>query len=319
MLRIGVLGAGYLGSIHLKLLKESSQYHLVGFYDPNVSKEKKIYQQYDCIQFTEIDKLIAAVDVVDIVTPTLSHYDMAVLALEKKRHIFIEKPIANSIEKAESIILLAEKNNCLGQVGHIERFNPSFIAVQKNIQNPMFIECHRLAEFNSRGTDVSVVLDLMIHDIDIILSIVPSDIASISASGVKVISKTPDIANARIVFKNNCVANLTASRISLKKMRKIRLFQKDAYISIDLLEKTGEIIKMKPISEKTKEDAMILQNAEGEKKEIYFEIPNINKKNALLNELESFASAIQNKTTPLVSLKDGVKALKVADKIIRCF
>jgi len=306
MLKIGVLGAGHLGSIHLQLLKESALYNLVGFYDPNIPNGKKKAEEYNCIQFDEVISLIDAVDVVDIVTPTLSHYDMAVLALKKKRDIFIEKPIANNLSKAESIVRLAKKNNCLGQVGHVERFNPAFVATRDSIQNPMFIECHRLAEFNPRGTDVSVVLDLMIHDIDIILSVVPSDVASISASGVKVISQTPDISNARIVFKNGCVANLTASRISLKNMRKMRFFQKDAYLSIDLLEKTGEVIKMKSISEKTKTDAMILQNAEGEKKEIYFEMPSIQKANALLEELESFARAIKNKTTPLVSLKDGL-------------
>jgi predicted dehydrogenase len=207
----------------------------------------------------------------------------------------------------------------LGQVGHVERFNPAFKAVKDSITHPMFIESHRLAEFNPRGTDVPVVLDLMIHDIDILLSIVKSKVKSVSASGVAVISSTPDIANARIEFENGCVANLTASRISLKKMRKTRFFQKDAYIAVDFLEKSVEVVKMKAAPEKPEDFAMILQNAEGEKKQIYFENPPIEDSNAILDELETFAQAINNQKEPIVSLENGTAALDLAYQVIQAY
>ena len=207
----------------------------------------------------------------------------------------------------------------MGQVGHVERFNPAFIAAKDMIISPMFIECHRLAEFNPRGTDVPVVLDLMIHDIDIILSVVDSPVKNVHASGVSVISETPDIANARIEFENGCVANLTASRISMKNMRKSRFFQKDAYISVDFLEKKSEIVRMKDVPDQPDEFAMILQNAEGVKKQIYFDNPEVTPNNAILDELESFANAIENNTKPVVSLRQGTNALRVAQQIIDCF
>ena len=258
-------------------------------------------------------------DVVDIVTPTLSHYTCAIKAITKGKHIFIEKPITNTVEEAEHIRLLVSENNLKGQVGHVERFNPAFKAVKNDIQSPMFIETHRLAEFNPRGTDVPVVLDLMIHDIDIILSVVKSPVKNITASGVSVISETPDIANARIEFENGCVANLTASRISMKNMRKSRFFQKDAYISVDFLEKQVEVVKMKDAPETPGDFDMVLQNAEGVKKQIYFENPEIAPNNAILDELESFADAINNNTKPVVTLRDGTEALRVAYQIIDCF
>ena len=316
MIKAGVLGAGHLGKIHLRLLNESDRYEFLGFYDPDkknaqiLSKEKG-YKYYDTPE-----ALVKAVDMVDIVTPTLSHHEMAMLALKNGNHIFIEKPIANNVDEANEITALAKAKNLLGQVGHVERFNPAFKAAISSITQPMFIESHRLSEFNPRGTDVPVVLDLMIHDIDIILSLVKSPIKSVSASGVSVISATPDIANARIEFENGCVANLTASRISLKMMRKTRFFQKDAYISVDFLEKNVEIVKMKDAPKELTDFAMILQNAEGKKKQIYFENPKIENSNAILEELESFADAIENQTTPIVSLENGTKALEVANIII---
>ena len=245
MLKVGVLGAGHLGKIHLKLLQQSSKYQLIGFYDPSEENAKKVAEEFGYTSYNSIDELIDAVDVVDIVTPTLSHFECAKNAIEKGRHIFIEKPIAKTILEAEAIKTLASQYHVKGQVCHVERFNPAFTAVKDMIDNPMFIETHRLAEFNPRGTDVPVVLDLMIHDIDIILSVVKSKVKNIHASGISVISETPDIANARIEFENGCVANLTSSRISMKNMRKTRFFQKDAYISVDLLEKKAEVVKMK--------------------------------------------------------------------------
>ncbi|NER13326.1 Gfo/Idh/MocA family oxidoreductase [Leptobacterium flavescens] len=319
MLKAGVLGAGHLGKIHLRLLQQSEKYELVGFYDPDQQNAGKIQEEFGYNSFSSLDELIDAVDVVDIVTPTLSHYDCAVQAIGKGKHIFIEKPIANSVEEAEKLIKLASDHGVKGQVGHVERFNPAFISVKDKISNPMFIETHRLAEFNPRGTDVPVVLDLMIHDIDIILSVVDSKVKSINASGVSVISKSPDIANARIEFENGCVANLTASRISLKNMRKSRFFQRDAYISVDFLEKKVEVVKMKDAPEVPDEFALVLQNAEGEKKQIYFENPKIDANNAILDELETFADAIKNNTTPIVTLTQGTEALKVAKEIISSF
>ena len=319
MLKAGVLGAGHLGKIHLKLLQQSNKYDLIGFYDPSTENALKVSEEFGYRSFNSIDELINEVDVVDIVTPTLSHFECAKQAIENGCHIFIEKPITKTVIEAEAIRTLASQKHVMGQVGHVERFNPAFTAVKNMITNPMFIECHRLAEFNPRGTDVPVVLDLMIHDIDIILSIIDSPVKNVHASGVTVISETPDIANARVEFENGCVANLTASRISMKNMRKSRFFQKDAYISIDFLEKKSEVVRMKDVPEHPDEFAMILQNAEGVKKQIYFDNPEITPNNAILDELESFAEAINNNTKPIVSLSQGTNALRLAQRIIDCF
>lgn len=316
MLKVGVLGAGHLGKIHLRLLKQSEKYELVGFYDPFEDNANKVAAEFGYKKFDTIAELIAAVDVVDIVTPTLSHHDCAVEVIKAGKHVFIEKPISNTVTEAEEIISLAKEYNVKGQVGHVERFNPAFTAVKDQILNPMFIETHRLAEFNPRGTDVPVVLDLMIHDIDAILSVVKSKVKSVHASGVSVLSQSPDISNARIEFENGCVANITSSRISMKNMRKSRFFQKDAYISVDYLDKVCEIVKMKDAPEVPGDFDMILQNAEGEKKQIYFDNPTVEPNNAILDELNAFADAINNNTTPIVTLEDGTEALRVAYMII---
>jgi len=316
MLKVGVLGAGHLGKIHLRLLKESTKYELVGFYDENTEYADKIAAEFGYKRFDTIAKLIHAVDVIDIVTPTLSHYKCAKVAIKSSKHVFIEKPIATTVEEAEEIIALANEYNVKGQVGHVERFNPAFKAVKDKIENPMFIETHRLAEFNPRGTDVPVVLDLMIHDIDAILSVVKSKVKSVNASGVSVLSDSPDISNARIEFENGCVANITSSRISMKNMRKSRFFQKDAYISVDYLDKVCEVVKMKDAPEVPGDFDMILQNAEGVKKQIYYDNPSVEPNNAILDELESFADAINNNTTPVVTLEQATDALRVAYQII---
>ncbi|NNK83862.1 MAG: Gfo/Idh/MocA family oxidoreductase [Flavobacteriaceae bacterium] len=319
MLKAGVLGAGHLGKIHLRLLNQSDKYNLVGFYDADPKNAKKVEEEFGYTYFNTIEALIDAVDVVDIVTPTLSHYDCAIQAINKGKHIFIEKPITKTVEEAERIRELLAEKNLKGQVGHVERFNPAFLAIKDKLDKPMFIETHRLAEFNPRGTDVPVVLDLMIHDIDIILSVVNSKVVNVQASGVSVISNSPDIANARLEFENGCVANLTASRISLKNMRKTRFFQKDAYISVDFLEKICEVVKMKNAPKNPGDFDMILQNAEGIKKQIYFDNPEVSSNNAILDELETFADAINNNTKPIVTLQDGTEALRVATQIINCF
>ena len=314
-LKAGILGAGHLGKIHLRLLHQSEKFDLIGFYDENQSVRESITKEYGFKAFESAAALIDAVEVVDIVTPTLYHHKLAKQAIEEGKHIFIEKPITQTVAQAEELIALADKNNVLGQVGHVERFNPAFLAVKDHINDSMFIETHRLAEFNPRGTDVPVVLDLMIHDIDTVLSVVDSPVKNISASGVSIISETPDIANARIEFENGCVANLTASRISLKNMRKARFFQKDAYISIDYFAKKVEVVKMHDAPEKVGDFDMVLENAEGKKKRIYFDNPEVPEVNAILMELECFADAIVNGTAVIVPLTQGKNALDVALQI----
>ncbi len=319
MLKVGVIGAGHLGKIHLRLLQASEKYELVGFFENDSKTATDVEKEFGYKKFDSYDALLDQIDVIDIVTPTLNHFNCAKLAIEKGIHVFIEKPITNTVDEANQLITLAEDHHVKGQVGHVERFNPAFTAVQDQLSNPMFIETHRLAEFNPRGTDVPVVLDLMIHDIDIILKAVNSKVVDISASGVSVISASPDIANARLAFENGCVANLTASRISLKNMRKSRFFQKDAYISVDFLEKTSEVVKMETQIGEPGDFDMVLENAEGIKKRILFERPDVASNNAILDELNSFADAINQDTMPIVSLRDGTEALRIAHEIIKCF
>jgi hypothetical protein len=319
MLKAGVLGAGHLGKIHLKLLQQSTKYELVGFYDASKKASEQIVNEFGYTSFPTMESLIDASDMVVVVTPTSKHFECAEKVIKAGKHLFIEKPITQTVAEAEQIRDLAKQQKVRGQVGQVERFNPAFMAIKDKIHNPMFIETHRLAEFNPRGTDVSVVLDLMIHDIDAILSVVKSEVKAVSASGVSVISETPDIANARIEFENGCVANLTASRISLKKMRKARFFQRDAYISVDFLEKKCEVVKMKDAPTEIDDFAMVLTNAEGIKKQIYFENPKVENNNAILDELESFYEAIKADRTPEVSLQQGTEALRVAMMIIENF
>jgi len=318
MLKIGVLGAGHLGKIHIKCIRGIRDYELVGFYDPNPETAAKVESEFGLKKFNSLSEIIDVVDVVDIVTPTVSHFDCASESLKKSKHVFIEKPIVATPQQASELIKIANEANVKVQVGHVERYNPAFLAAQPIISNPMFIETHQLAQFNPRGTDVPVILDLMIHDIDIVLSVVKSNVKKISASGVPIVSDTPDIANARIEFDNGCVANLTASRISLKNMRKSRFFQRDAYIAVDFLEKDIEIVKIKDL-EKEPDDpfAMVLNLGEGKGlKEILMEKPKILPNNAIMMELERFAAAIQNNAVPDVTINDGYHALNVAYKIL---
>ncbi|MFN2430261.1 MAG: Gfo/Idh/MocA family protein [Cryomorphaceae bacterium] len=317
MLKIGVLGAGHLGKIHIKLCKEIEAFELVGFYDPDKAVATETAQKFGVKKFDSMDDLIAAVDVVDIVTPTLNHYDCASRALKQSRHIFIEKPVTNTIDEAKSLMSLAAEANVKVQVGHVERFNPAFTSARQHIDNPMFIETHRLAQFNPRGTDVSVVLDLMIHDLDIVLSVVKSNIKRISASGVAIVSDEPDIANARLEFDNGCVANLTASRFSLKNMRKTRFFQRNAYIAVDFLKRDTEIVQMRDVEGEVDPFSMSIDlgNGKGEK-EIFFEKPKIEENNPIKDELTAFAEAINKNVLPPVTIEDGYKALDIAHKIV---
>lgn len=319
MLRIGVLGAGHLGKIHLRCIKQlPTIYHLVGFYDPNIQTARSVTEEFGIPYFPDLHSLIDSVDVVDIVTPTVSHFDCASESLKKSKHVFIEKPVVTTLSEALELIELANEAGVKVQVGHVERFNPAFLAAKPLINNPMFIEAHRLSPFSNRGTDVPVVLDLMIHDIDIVLSVVRAEVKKISASGVPVISDSHDITNARIEFDNGSVANLTASRISLKSMRKARFFQRDAYISVDFLQKELQVIRMKNIDHEPEDPlAMVIDLPNGKgKKEILIDNPPVFQNNAIVSELESFAEAIINNVTPPVTIYDGYKALEVAHRIL---
>lgn len=314
MLKIGIFGVGHLGKIHLSQWATMKDVEIVGFFDPGNANADSVAQQYQIPRFASAEELIQASDAIDIIAPTTQHFKLCEQAIRSGKHIFVEKPMTNTMEEAKTLVKLVEEAHIKFQVGHVERFNPAFLALKGHELKPMFIEVHRLAEFNPRGTDVSVILDLMIHDIDIILSIVQSTVNRISASGVAVMSDTPDIANVRIEFHNGCVANLTSSRISLKKMRKMRLFQKDAYIGIDFLDKKTEIIKLK-----TPEDEGLFTldiDTNSGKKTIAIDNPEIKQVNAIRMELELFRDAILlNKPVPVNAI-DGLQAMEVAHQIL---
>lgn len=315
MLRIGIIGVGHLGKFHLNNWREIGGVEVVGFYDPDDDNAKAVSDKYQLPRFLDADTLLGAVDAIDVVAPTNHHFLWCEKAIRMGKHVFVEKPLAHTMEEARQLVKLAKESNIKMQVGHVERFNPAFLALKDVTLSPMFIEVHRLAQFNPRGTEVSVILDLMIHDIDIILSIVNSDVKHISASGVAVLTDTPDIANVRIEFDNGCVANLTSSRISMKKMRKMRIFQKDAYIGVDFLNKKTEIIKLKESSD-TNVFAFDIDTPNGGKKTIAVANPEIPEVNAIKRELEEFRDAIINNTRTVVSEIDGLMAMDVAHQIL---
>lgn len=314
MLKVGVFGVGHLGKFHLNNWKEIDGVKLVGFFDPSEQNASEVKEQYGLKRFKNEDKLIDTCDAIDIVAPTTEHFQICKKAILKSKHVFVEKPLANTMEEAREIVKLAKEANIKLQVGHVERFNPAFLAATEHPLNPMFVEVHRLSQFNPRGTDVSVILDLMIHDIDIILSLVKSGVKNVFANGVNVLSDTPDIANVRIEFDNGCVANLTSSRISMKKMRKMRLFQKDSYISIDFLEKKTEIIKYKTADD-INAFSFDIETKNG-KKTIAISSPVIKENNAMKKELESFVEAINKNKVTAVSEIDGYRAMEVAHQIL---
>jgi predicted dehydrogenase len=316
MLKIGVIGAGHLGKIHLRLLKEIKTAHLVGFYDHDAEKSIQVEAEFGIRSFNNVDELIEACDAIDIVTPTISHYEYAIQAVRKSKPVFIEKPITHTVTEGKKLLSLLTEAGVKGQVGHVERFNPAFIAAKNFLNQPLFIETHRLAEFNPRGTDVPVVHDLMIHDIDIVLSVVKSPIKRIHASGVAVVSDKPDIANARIEFDNGCVANLTSSRISLKSMRKSRFFQRDAYISVDFLKKKTEVVRLKNLEGAAGPLDITIDLGNKGSKIIYFDQPKIEESNAIKTELEQFIDAIENDRPTPVTVDEGLQALVVAHQIM---
>ncbi|WKZ70782.1 MAG: Gfo/Idh/MocA family oxidoreductase [Melioribacteraceae bacterium] len=318
-LKVGVIGTGHLGKIHTKLFKDVENTELIGIYDIDESKASQAAKEFNTKSFSKLDDLLNEVDGVSIVATTSAHYELAKKAFEKNVHVLVEKPITATIEQAEELVKIADEKNLILQVGHIERFNPALLSLEKYDLNPKFIQTDRLAQFNPRGTDVAVVLDLMIHDIDIILSLVRSDVKEIKASGVAVVSDNIDIANARLEFVNGAVANVTASRISQKKMRKMRMFQQSGYIALDFITGVAEVYRL--INQKEMDENHFLSFGEmgvGDKKKfVVYEQPEIIQVNALKHELELFVNAITTKTKPVVSGSDGLKALKVADEIIK--
>ncbi len=318
MLKIGVIGAGHLGKIHINCIKQTSNLQLTGFFDTNPEIVSQVKDEYGIEPFGSFEDLISSVDVVDIVTPTFAHFDYAAFALKHFKHVFIEKPIVTTPEEALQLLDIAQEANVKVQVGHVERFNPAFLAAQPYIETPMFIEAHRLSGFSNRGTDVPVVLDLMIHDIDIVLNIVKANIRKISASGASVISNSADIVNARLEFDNGCVANLTASRISLKTMRKVRFFQRDTYIAVDFLNKETEIVRIKDLNGSQPDPQLIVMDPGNGKgaRHLSFERPDIKPVNAIQTELSSFADAILSNSPPPVTLMDGYQALNISYQIL---
>jgi predicted dehydrogenase len=314
MLKLGIFGVGHLGKFHLNNWKEISDVELVGFYDPDDVSAQEVSEKYQLPRFLDPERLMDACDAIDVVAPTPFHFALCEKAIKKGKHVFVEKPLANSMEEARVLVKLVKESNVKMQVGHVERFNPAYLATQDLELNPMFIEVHRLAQFNPRGTEVSVILDLMIHDIDIILNLVKSEVKAISASGVAVMTDTPDIANVRIEFNNGCVANLTSSRISMKRMRKMRLFQKDAYIGIDFLNKKTEIIKLKTPRD-LEAFSFDLETQHG-KRTIAILNPVIPEVNAIKMELEKFRDAVVNNTPTIVSEVDGYRAMDIAHQIL---
>ena len=316
MIKVGVIGAGHLGKIHLNILN-NSDFELVGFYDTDVFNSEKLSQEKGYFFFKELHLLIEKIDAAVIVSPTTTHFEIAKECIDKGKHIFVEKPLTNDSNEAKVIETMAMEKGIIGQVGFVERYNEAFISCREFIKNPKFIESHRLSDFNPRGTDVSVIMDLMIHDIDIILSINKSNVKKIDASGVSIISSTPDIANARIEFEDGCIANLTSSRISLKKMRKTRIFQEDAYISINFLEKEFQVVKIRDKHKGEAENSLIVKNNLGEEKVIFFENPEVQSINSIEAELNDFYESIKFNSDSKVSLNDGIKALEVAEEIMR--
>jgi predicted dehydrogenase len=320
MVKIGLLGAGHLGKIHLACLQSINTIEVIGFFDPNEETVKTIHASYPHLHhFDSAFDLINHAEGVIIVTPTVTHFELAAYAIQKGKHVFIEKPLTSTLEEAAQLVQLAQNRNIIIQVGYVERFNPAFLSVQNIPLDPLFIEAHRLSIFNPRGTDVSVVLDLMVHDLDLVLKLVQSPLKLVQASGVAVVSNSTDIANARLEFENGCVANLTASRISMKKMRKLRLFQKDTYISLDLLEKQAQIIQL--FDEKNKNkinngNLLSLQTEEGTKY-IHVGQNQTEATNAIKMELEAFINSILQQTIAAVTLEESYRTLQVADEIIK--
>jgi len=319
MLKVGIVGVGQFGQNHARILSQSDKCEFVGLHDKDKKRAKEISTKLNCKSFHNFDELIADCDALIIVVTTISHFDLAKKALENGVHVFIEKPITETYQQAEDLLKIAEKQNLKIQVGHIERFNPIVTEMEKNIKNPIFIECHRIAPFTPRGTDIPVVLELMIHDIDLILAFCKSEVKHISASGSGVMTKSIDIANARIEFEDGAVANVTSSRVSLKRSRKFRMFQKDGYFSMDFQHKKVKYIKKSKNAYKVLPQ-ILMGKYEGIDVEKVVDIVEVDasdrKKDALTQELESFIHAVEADLNPVVDGIAGARALKVALEIV---
>lgn len=318
-LKVGVVGTGHLGKLHTKMFKSIDNCELIGIFDSNPGQVKIVSEEFGVQSSDSLEHLLNNVDAVSIAATTTAHFQIAKKCFEKGIHVFIEKPITATIPEAEEIVEIAKQKGLILQVGHIERFNPALVSMEKYMLEPKFIQTDRLAQFNPRGTDVAVVLDLMIHDIDIILSLVKSDVKEVHANGVAIVSDHLDIANARLQFENGAVANVTASRISQKKMRKMRIFQQDGYIALDFITGTAEMFKLQSLNEET----LPSQISFGEigvgdkKKRLVYEQPQQKEINALQYELQLFVNSVLNNQQPTVTGEDGLRALKVAEIIIK--
>ena len=319
MLKIGILGTGHLGKIHIKCLKNIPDYQLVGFHDPDIEVCNVVKKQYGLRSYSSPEELINECDVIDIVSPTVTHYSLAKMAMNEGKHVFIEKPLCSNLEEAKELKSILNSNPGLKvQVGHVERYNPAWKAAKPFLDDPLFIEGHRLSMFNPRGTDVSVVEDLMIHDLDLILQVINSPVKEVRANGVSILSKSADICNARIEFENGAVANLTASRLSVKQMRKMRIFQSTAYISVNFLEKSSELIRLLSENESRENlDSVFELPVSGVSKTIQVKQLEKLDGNAIEDELRSLYSSIINDLPTEVSMDSGIAALSLADQIIQ--
>jgi predicted dehydrogenase len=320
-IKVGVVGVGHLGKHHARVYSQIPEAQLSGVYDANSERAQKVAEEFHTRYFENLSDLLERIDAVSLVVPTTFHYSLACYILASGKNLLVEKPITETVKQAEELVSIAKAKNLIIQVGHIERFNPAFKAIENLELEPKFIESHRLAQFDPRGTDVAVILDLMIHDLDLILTLVKSQVERIEAAAVSVISDSEDIANARLTFENGCVANVTSSRISARPLRKMRLFQKNSYISLDFLQRSVEIYKLVDadfVLPKGKERKTVVGNIPtGEVgKTIIYEKPEIKAEDMLTSEIESFLNAVKNKTHPEVSGEDGKRALAVALEIV---
>ncbi len=318
-IRIGVVGVGHLGEHHTRILSQMPGAELVGINDIDIEKGRVKAEKYGTRHYDDLGQLLKETDAISLVVPTTAHHQVASRVLVEGKDLLIEKPITETVEQAEDLIDLAQKKNLMLQVGHIERFNPAFLAIREYQPDPKFIESHRLAQFNPRGTDVAVILDLMIHDIDLILSLVKAPLKDIEAAGVPVIAESQDICNARLTFQNGCVANVTASRISARPLRKMRLFEKDSYISLDFQGKSVEVYRLVEVDKmpQAEQKKTVVGNIPVEQvgKTIVYERPIVSDHDMLTTEIKSFLGSVRSRTKPQVTGEDGKKALEVALKI----
>lgn len=317
-LNVGVIGTGHLGKLHIKMFRDIENCNLIGIHDSNTEQVKLAADKFSVKVFESLESLLDNVNAVSIAATTSAHYKLAKECLKAGKHLFIEKPITVTIQEAEEIVELSNSLKLNLQVGHIERFNPALVSMEKYINEPKFIQTDRLAQFNPRGTDVAVVLDLMIHDIDIILSLMKSKVKNIEANGVAVVSHNIDIANARIQFENGAVANVTASRISQKKMRKMRIFQRDSYVALDFVTGVSEVYRLLPVEQEV-EPSLISFGEIGvgdKKKRLVYEQPEHKDINALKYELQLFVDSVLENKKPVITGSDGLRALRIAKIII---